>query len=111
MALVEDFSKITVFNSFPAMKSCAIKINAMRRGSETTARFWRPILERFILGLSDQQLVTGLAILITGYYLHCKISYYHFNLVINLAWFSSTTHLATLLALKEYFKKRPALRY
>lgn len=68
------------------------------------------VLTSFILSLSDQQLVTGLAILITGYYQRCTISGYHFVLIANLAWFSSTTHLSTLAVLQEYLIRRPVLK-
>jgi hypothetical protein len=57
--------------------------------------------EKFILALSDQQLVTGLAILIVGF-VKCDISVYSFENVSALAWFSCTTHLATLTVLKRY---------
>ena len=67
-------------------------------------------LTRFILALSDQQLVTGLAILITGYYQRCSISGYHFSLVADLAWFSSITHLSTLAVLHKYLMKNPVLK-
>ena len=56
-------------------------------------------VEAFILTLSDQQLVTGLAILIAGY-VKCDISVYSFRNVSAIAWFSCTTHLATLTVLK-----------
>lgn len=42
-------------------------------------------LRRFVLALSDQQLVTGLAILIAGYIKRCSMSQYHFNIVKALA--------------------------
>lgn len=67
-------------------------------------------LTRFVLALSDQQLVTGLAILITAYYRRCTISGYHFSLVAALAWFSSTTHLSTLAVLHPYFMEHPVLK-
>lgn len=57
-------------------------------------------LEKFILALSDQQLVTGLALLITGFQ-KCDISVYSFTVVTGLAWFSCTTHLSTLLLLQR----------
>jgi hypothetical protein len=58
-------------------------------------------VEKFILTLSDQQLVTGLAILIAGF-VKCDISVYSFENISALAWFSCTTHLATLTILKGY---------
>ncbi|KAL8670231.1 MAG: hypothetical protein Q9168_005219 [Polycauliona sp. 1 TL-2023] len=67
-------------------------------------------LERFILTLSDQQLVTGLAILIAGYMETCSLPLYYFNIVASLAWFSSATHLATLGALQDYLIHNPVVR-
>ena len=67
-------------------------------------------LERFILALSDQQLVTGVAILIAGFIHPCSMSMYHFNIVAALAWFSSTTHLSTLAVLRVYLIDHPRIR-
>ncbi len=67
-------------------------------------------LERFLLGLSDQQLVTGLSVLTTGYMQRCSMTLYHFNIVAALAWFSSAVHLATLGTLREYFIENPSVR-
>ena len=67
-------------------------------------------LERFVLSLSDQQLVTGLAVLIAGYSQTGSMSAYHFNIVASLAWFSSATHLATLAVLKTYFREHTTVR-
>jgi len=63
-----------------------------------------------ILGLSDQQLVTGLAILITGYTKHCALTSRHFWIVFDLAFFSSVTHLASLPALREYLTEHHRFR-
>ena len=67
-------------------------------------------LEKFILALSDQQLVTGLAVLIAGFVSPCSMSIYHFNIIAALGWFSSTTHLSTLAVLRVYFIEHPRLR-
>ena len=67
-------------------------------------------LEKFILALSDQQLVTGLAVLIAGFISPCSMSIYHFNIIAALGWFSSTTHLSTLAVLRGYFIEHPRLR-
>ena len=67
-------------------------------------------LERLILALSDQQLVTGMAVLIAGYISPCSMSLYHFNIVAALGWFSSTVHLSTLTILRVYFIEHPRLR-
>ena len=67
-------------------------------------------LEKFILALSDQQLVTGLAVLIAGYISPCSMSMYHFNIIAALGWFSSTVHLSTLSVLRVYLIEHPRLR-
>ena len=67
-------------------------------------------LGRFILALSDQQLITGLSILFAGYCKMNSMSIYHFNIVASLAWFSSATHLATLGMLRNYLIKSSAFR-
>ena len=67
-------------------------------------------LERFVLALSDQQLVTGLAILIAGYTDRCSRSIYHFRIISALGWFSSTTHLSTLAILRPYLVDHPRVR-
>ncbi|KAF2188167.1 hypothetical protein K469DRAFT_90243 [Zopfia rhizophila CBS 207.26] len=67
-------------------------------------------LSRFVLILSDQQLVTGLAILIGGLVGRCRISLYEYQMVTALAWFSSTTHLATLSVLRSYFINHHTVR-
>ena len=67
-------------------------------------------LEKFILALSDQQLVTGLAVLIAGFVSPYSMSMYHFNIIAALGWFSSTTHLSTLAVLRAYFIEHPRLR-
>ena len=72
--------------------------------------FWRPVLENLVLSLSDQQIITGLAILITGFIKHCSISVYHFTIVTDLATFSSNAHMTTLNYLQSYLKERPSLR-
>ena len=67
-------------------------------------------LESFVLTLSDQQVVTGVAILIAGFIRTCSMSIYHFNIATSLAWFTSATHLATLGVLLTYFIDRPTVR-
>lgn len=67
-------------------------------------------LERFILALSDQQLVTGLAVLIASFFSPCSRSLYHFNITASLGWFSSTCHLSTLSVLRIYLIDHPRVR-
>jgi hypothetical protein len=72
-------------------------------------RFWARVLDRFILGLSDQQLVTGTSIMMVGYVKITQISTYHFFLIISLAMFSCSAHLASVLSLRRYFQSRPKM--
>lgn len=71
--------------------------------SDRKRDFWVPVIEKVVLNLSDQQLLTGLAVLIAGFWTHCSISVYHFALVNDLAWFSANVHLTTLVVLQNYF--------
>jgi hypothetical protein len=68
-------------------------------------------LQRLILALSDQQLITGLAILAAGIIKSCTISWWEFQVVVSLAWFSSTTHLSTLVILWDYLQQHRVLMY
>lgn len=62
--------------------------------------------------MSDQQLVTGLSIIISGYFLlNCGMSFYDWRMITNLAWFSSVTHLATLLFLQQYMRRNRYVWY
>ncbi|KAL8776345.1 MAG: hypothetical protein Q9213_008306 [Squamulea squamosa] len=75
------------------------------------AKFWEPTLRTAILMYSDQQIVTGLAILACGYaQLRCRLSEYHWQIIVYLAWHSSLTHLATLTFLRQYFRHNPTAR-
>lgn len=76
--------------------------------SERTAR--TETIAAFILTLSDQQLVTGLAILIAGTAYQGSVLGLEFSFILYLAWFSSITHLVTLDVLRDYFQRRSIAR-
>lgn len=62
--------------------------------------------------MSDQQLVTGLAILVSGYsQLHCGVSSYHWQAISTLAWFSSITHISTLRFLAKHMHRNKYVWY
>jgi len=63
-----------------------------------------------VLAQSDQQLVTGTAIIIAGFMKPCSTDMYHFQIVAALAWFSASTHLASLQLLKDYLIKHTIVR-
>ncbi|KAF2662386.1 hypothetical protein K491DRAFT_709756 [Lophiostoma macrostomum CBS 122681] len=68
-------------------------------------------MEKAVLILSDAQLVTGLAILISGYsQLDCGISAYHWQIMVYLAWFSSFSFLSAMTFLEGYFMTNNPLR-
>ena len=53
---------------------------------------------------SDQQLVTGIALLSSAYaQLGRNISAYHWQTAVYLVWFSTFSHLTTLTLLRQYF--------
>ncbi|KAL3473409.1 hypothetical protein BJX99DRAFT_261339 [Aspergillus californicus] len=68
-------------------------------------------LTKCVLAMSDLQLATGIAILISGYaQLSCGLSPYHWLVISRLAWFSSLTHLSCLTFLRNYLHNRKAER-
>ena len=64
--------------------------------------FWKAVIERFLRGLADQQLITGAVILVVGFS-KWDITVYHFSIVCDLAWLSSSTHFSAMPILKDYF--------
>ena len=64
-------------------------------------------MTKYILALSDQQLVTGLAIQIAGYGNYCNLSVESYTIIQALAWFSSTTNLAALEITEGYLREQP----
>ena len=71
--------------------------------------FWLRVLDRLILGFSDQQLATGISIILIGLFSICRISSYHFYVINNLGMFSCSSHLASVLSLRRYFQANPVV--
>jgi hypothetical protein len=67
------------------------------------------ILYAVVVSLSDSQLVTGLAIVITALVLTRKgtMDAWHFVIVTDLAWLSANTHLLSLLAIRAHQHRQP----
>ncbi|KAI9728736.1 MAG: hypothetical protein M1828_002842 [Chrysothrix sp. TS-e1954] len=80
--------------------------HARSTGSER----WRGAMEKFVLVFSDQQVITGLAMLIAGFAQFQTIDVYHWQVVVYLAWMSSNTHLTTLTVLRSYLQQRHTLK-
>ena len=68
---------------------------------------WAESLFEVVVMLSDQQLVTGIAVLSSAIYLRNRgsIAVYHYTIATDLAWFSSNTHLLSLLALRGHLSE------
>ena len=82
-----------------------------RKTGSNPAKTWEPTLRTAVLMFSDQQLVTGIALLTSGYVqLDCGLSAFHWQMIVYLAWFSSLTHLTTLTVLRQYFRDNPGPR-
>ena len=74
-------------------------------------KVWGMAIQRAILMFSDQQLVTGIALLGAGCsQLSSDLPVYYWQVLVQLVWFSSISHLATLTCLRQYFKKKTAAR-
>ena len=70
----------------------------------------RKSLTAFLLTLSDQQLVTGPAMMVAALSKHYQISSYEFQVVSSVAWMASTTHLSTLVVLRQYLRENRTVR-
>jgi hypothetical protein len=71
--------------------------------AKTRKQKWIDILDQLILSLSDQQLATSIAILVTNFIRQFKISNYHLNVVSDIAWFSTITHLLSMVVLRVHW--------
>ena len=61
--------------------------------------------------MSDLQIVTGLSILISGFaQFPCGLATYYWMLIVELAWFSSLTHLSCLTLLRTHLYSRTSER-
>jgi hypothetical protein len=64
------------------------------------------------MALSDAQIVSGIAILVSGYYSAMRggMSGYHWKMMVRVAWFSTITHLAALSCLRTYLYQNQVKR-
>ena len=82
-----------------------------KRNHNEVSKAWTEALQNAVLAFSDQQIVTGIAILVSAYVqISCGLQVYHWKVAVDLALFSSITHLTTLTCLRDYFRKRKSLR-
>ena len=76
----------------------------------TSRQQWANVLQKVLLTLSDQQLITGLAMIIAIIALHSTISVYHFTIISDLVWFSMTVHTQSMISLMYYLREAPVAR-
>ncbi|KAH6669543.1 hypothetical protein B0J14DRAFT_657637 [Halenospora varia] len=71
---------------------------------------WSSALGVVVVNLSDQQIITGLSVMIGGLsQLEAGIQAYHWQSIVNLAWCSSMTHLLTLSVLRNEVRSNKAI--
>ncbi|KAH7394928.1 hypothetical protein DE146DRAFT_615272 [Phaeosphaeria sp. MPI-PUGE-AT-0046c] len=71
---------------------------------------WRPFLDPMIIGFGDQQLITGYAVLLSGWIKvvgqnAIEVQGAHFVLILYICALSSSSHLAALITLRKYFHR------
>jgi hypothetical protein len=123
--LMSDFDRVIITSARYRCRKWIRKVKTIFRNGNNTSpspqdsddniqsprsQAWKHAVSRFILSLSDQQLVTGLAILISGVANQRSLTAWEFSNVLSLAWFSTTSHLATLDALQPYLKAYTRIR-
>jgi hypothetical protein len=94
---------------FQPRKDFLISFLALGPSISRMVRVWEEkklnkFMLNLILGFSDQQLVTGIGILVVAF---CRlpngeITIYHFYIAVDVAWFSANVHLITLTVLRKY---------
>lgn len=72
--------------------------------SDCSHSWWQEAASNVVLGYADQQIATGIAILVAGFVKTPDISVYHLHVVIYLAWLSSNTHLSAISLLQVEFR-------
>lgn len=75
------------------------------------SELWFETLHGVTIFLSDQFIVTGIALLVTGYSQTCKVSIYHFEIITWLVWITSTSHQLSLTTMRDYLRKHSRVLY
>ena len=97
-------------NSIDRAFLAAVVPRKLKFQSQQSSERWTRAFDAAVLLLGDTQIVTSVAILLSGYIqLPCGLSAYHWEMIVDLAWFSAVTHLTALTSLRHYFRRRPAM--
>ena len=81
----------------------------VKRHARGSSRWYRT-LRKAVLVFSDQQIVTGIAILVAGFIEWRDITVYHWQVVTYLGWMASNVHLTSLTFLRDYLQANETLR-
>ncbi|POS68939.1 hypothetical protein DHEL01_v212666 [Diaporthe helianthi] len=79
--------------------------------ADSSRKARKDAISDFLVSLSDQQLVTGLAVLVAAVSGQQSLTGYDFSVATCLAWFSCTTHLATIDVLCVRFNRHRIIRH
>jgi len=115
--LTPTFEVLTNFlaTAYLTLICCIAKYVLDRKTATSTRKHrlkrWSLALETTIISFSDQQVITGVSIIIGGLsQLEWGLAVYHFQAVGNLAWFSTMTHILTLTVLREKTRSNKIIR-
>jgi hypothetical protein len=67
-------------------------------------QFWTPILEGFVLNLSDQQLITGVLLVTLSFAKYFDVDRTSLGIAADLVFFSMITHIATIMAIQQMLR-------
>ncbi|KAL0636285.1 hypothetical protein Q9L58_004742 [Maublancomyces gigas] len=79
--------------------------------SNDNTTYIRKILEAVVEDLSKLQLVTGVSILIVGFFRVCHLTVYHWNLISYMAILAAVTQTATFVVLSAEWRKYSWVRF
>ena len=98
-----------IITSYATFVCCAIKVvidfkrkSPLKENAQKCLKKVSFALEKIVISFGDQQLVTGISLIIAGFtQLNWGVDSYHWDTIANLAWFSAFTHTATLIVLRS----------
>jgi hypothetical protein len=97
--------------SFIVTAGLAVILSAVITFHELSRKSEAKVLRKLLLSLSDQQIITGIGIQSVGLAKRETMVPYHFFIIWMMSLLSTSTHLATLLALVNDFKRDWVLRW
>ncbi|KAG8156764.1 hypothetical protein KVR01_013369 [Diaporthe batatas] len=115
-AKVVAMTRKLLFRSKPRNQNPEVGIKttaATRRdqSDDASRKARKDAVSNFLISLSDQQLVTGLAVLVAAVSGQQTLTGYDFSVATCLGWFSCTTHLTTIDVLCVHFQRHRVIRH